>query len=268
MRIYDSAVRNRPEYAVSSVDHALRLALLLQQEGPMRSSDLAERLGIARSTAHRLLSMLVYRGFAQQNEDRRYDSGLALRPISVDAGRVAELRARALGHLQTLRDETGETVNLQVLSGLQVRFISTVESTQLLKVGDRDGQFFPAWDISGGKALLAAMPPGLLSERLMAEPEFDAAQLDSLQKALALVRRRGFAINDQRKRTEREVTAIAQALKGPDGGVVAAISVAMPTSRFRREGLARLNSHIAAAVARVERALSGKPSAERSAGHE
>ncbi|MET7541415.1 IclR family transcriptional regulator [Streptomyces sp. NPDC005507] len=258
-------MKNRPEYTVSSVDHALRLALLLQQEGPMRSSDLAERLGIARSTAHRLLSMLVYRGFAQQNEDRRYDSGLALRPISVDSGQVAELRSRALGHLQILRDATGETVNLEVLSGLQVRFISSVESTQLLKVGDRDGQFFPAWDISGGRALLAAMPPGLLSERLAAEPEFDPAQLDGLQKALALVRRRGFAINDQRKRTEREVTAIARALKGPDGAALAAITVAMPTSRFRRENLAHLNSHIATAVARVERALAGGPPTVRSA---
>ncbi|WP_182909177.1 IclR family transcriptional regulator [Microbispora sp. H13382] len=252
-------MKNRPDYAVSSVDHALRLALLLQQEGPMRSSELASRLKIARSTAHRLLAMLVYRGFAQQNEDRRYDAGPALRPIGLNSTQVAELRAFAMPHLQTLRDTTGETVNLQVLSGLHVRFIACVESTHLLKVGDREGQLFPAWDISGGRVLLAALPPEELVERLTAEPEFDPSQLDSLLKILDMVRRRGFAINDQHKRTERGVTAVARAVRQPNEEVIAAMSLAMPTSRFRRDQLSRLNAEIASTVAAVERDLRGSP---------
>jgi IclR family acetate operon transcriptional repressor len=53
-------VKNRPSYAIASVDHALQLATTLQVEGPLTVSEAAERLGVARSTAHRLLSMLFF----------------------------------------------------------------------------------------------------------------------------------------------------------------------------------------------------------------
>jgi DNA-binding IclR family transcriptional regulator len=68
-------LKEPPAYAIASVDHALRLAVLLQLEGPVTVSAAAERLGVARSTAHRLLTMLVYRDFAVQDEDRRYRAG-------------------------------------------------------------------------------------------------------------------------------------------------------------------------------------------------
>lgn len=245
-------MENRPLHPVSSVDLALRVALLLQQEGPMRGSEVADRLGIARSTGHRLLTMLVYRGFAEQDEDRRYDAGLAMRSMEVAAANISELRATSMRHLQKLRDVTGETISLQVLSGLHVRFVASVESLHLLKVGDRDGRLFPAWDLSGGRALLAAIPSNKLADLLSREPDFSGQGLDALQKSLALVRRRGFAINDQRKRTEREVTAVARPLRGRDSSVVAAISVAMPTSRFSRHRLLVLNDQIATAVADIE----------------
>ena len=68
-------MKNRPPYAITSVDHALRLAQVLQREGELTVSEAAERLGVARSTAHRLLAMLVYRDFAEQGPDRRYRAG-------------------------------------------------------------------------------------------------------------------------------------------------------------------------------------------------
>ena len=61
-------MRNKPAYAIESVDHALHLAQLLQQEGPLRVTDAAGRLGVSVSTAHRLLAMLVYRDFAEQTQ--------------------------------------------------------------------------------------------------------------------------------------------------------------------------------------------------------
>ena len=74
-----SAVKNRPAYAITSVDSALLLATLLQQEGAMRVTDVAARLGASVPTAHRLLGMLVYRDFAEQLPDRRYAAGPFLR---------------------------------------------------------------------------------------------------------------------------------------------------------------------------------------------
>lgn len=76
-------MRNKPSYALQSVDSALRLAQILQAFGPMRVSDVATKLDIAVSTAHRLLAMLVYRGFAEQLPDRRYGPGAGLMPVPV-----------------------------------------------------------------------------------------------------------------------------------------------------------------------------------------
>ena len=151
-----SAVKNKPPYAIASVDSALLLATLLQQEGPMRVTDAAERLGVSVSTAHRLLGMLVYRDFAEQLPDRRYGPGRLMRHGPAPQAPVARLREVALPYLRGLVDELGETANLMVLAGADVRFVATVESDQVLRVGDRTGRALPAHLSSGGKAVLAA----------------------------------------------------------------------------------------------------------------
>ena len=71
----DKPLKTPPPYAIASVDHALRLAAMLQLEGGLTVSEVAGRLGVARSTAHRLLAMLVYRDFAVQDENRLYRAG-------------------------------------------------------------------------------------------------------------------------------------------------------------------------------------------------
>ncbi|WP_372506114.1 helix-turn-helix domain-containing protein [Streptomyces malaysiensis] len=68
-------MKTPPTYAIASVDHALRLATMLRFEGSLRVAEAAERLGVAQSTAHRLLQMLVYRDFAVQDETRVYRAG-------------------------------------------------------------------------------------------------------------------------------------------------------------------------------------------------
>jgi IclR family transcriptional regulator, acetate operon repressor len=223
-------VRNEPVYRIESVDHALRLAVLLQQDGPLRVFEAAERLGVARSTAHRLLAMLVYRDFAWQDEDRHYHAGHVLR--RVPATRPAStLRRVALPHMHGLVDLTAETVNLVVRTGDRVRFVATVECDRLLRVGDREGRLLPAHAASGGLALLAALPPRCLAE-VYAAPDAADVDLPALARTLGRVRRQGFAINNQA--TERGVTALGLPVHGADGEAVAALSLSMPTVRFSR----------------------------------
>jgi DNA-binding IclR family transcriptional regulator len=74
----DKPLKTPPPYAITSVDHALRTAIMLQLEGGLTVSQVAERLGVARSTAHRLLAMLAYRDFAVQDENRVYRAGPVL----------------------------------------------------------------------------------------------------------------------------------------------------------------------------------------------
>ncbi len=238
-------MQNKPTYSIESVDHALRLALLLQQGEPVRVTEVAAELGVARSTAHRLLAMLIYRGFAEQASDRRYVAGPVLRCPGPD-GRPASLRQVALPHLRELVRRCGETVNLVVLTGTDVRFVVSAECEQVLRVGDREGRHLPARLASGGLALLAALPDAEV-ERLYPGEDVDLAQL---RRDLGRVRRQGFAVNDQR--TEAGVTAIGCRVPGTE----AAVSIAMPTARFDRGRLPEWASLLAATVAAIEEGMS------------
>jgi IclR family transcriptional regulator, acetate operon repressor len=238
-------VKNKPPYAIASVDSALLLATLLQQEGPMRVTDAADRLGVSASTAHRLFGMLVYRDFAEQLADRRYGPGPLLHGGRLPRATVARLREVALPHLRRLVAELGETVNLMVLTGADVRFVATVECDQILRVGDRTGRTLPAHLSSGGKAVLATLPDADLAA---AVAELDGPAVARLKRELRTVRRRGFAVNDQA--TETGLIAVGAAV--PTGGAPAAgISVALPSARWSRDRLPEWGPAVAATAAAI-----------------
>jgi IclR family transcriptional regulator, acetate operon repressor len=247
-------VKNKPAYAIASVDSALLLASLLQQEEPMRVTDAAARVGVSVSTAHRLLGMLVYRDFAEQLPDRRYGAGPVLRRGSVQQASAATLRAAALPHLRRLVDAVGETANVLLLAGPDVRFVATVECDQVLRVGDRTGRSLPAHLSSGGRAVLATL-----------EPERLAAVLDPLEPAvsarvrreLRAVGRRGYAVNDQE--TEAGLTAVGVAV--PAGGLPgSALSLAAPTARAPRTKLPVWGAALRATAAALAADLAARSS--------
>jgi len=239
-------MKNKPAYAITSVDHALRLAQLLQREGQLTVAEAAEYLGVARSTAHRLLAMLVYRDFAERGTDRSYRVGPVLHRAGPMPEQLVVLREVALPHLQELVATVNETANLMVRAGTRVRFISTVECDRALRIGDRTGRVLPANLASGGKALLAALDPGQLGQLYHGED----ADLARLRRELGLIRQRGFALNEQS--TEAGVSAIGVALPGP-GEPAAALSLAIPSTRFQGDQLVTWASALTEAAADIQR---------------
>jgi IclR family acetate operon transcriptional repressor len=242
-----SAMKNKPAYAISSVDHALHLAQLLQQEGSLSVSEAAELLGVARSTAHRLLAMLVYRDVAEQGNDRRYRPGPVLGPVPTSS--TIAFRRAAVPYMQLLADRVNETVSLQVRVGTDVRFVESVECQQLLRVGDRAGKVFPAHHVAGGKALLAALSP----HEVAALYEGQDIDLRRLQKQLVLVKKCGYAINNQE--TEVGVTAVGVAVLGEDGQPIGGLSLGVPSARFARKDLPGYVGHLNATAQAVSREL-------------
>lgn len=245
-----STVQNKPAYAIASVDSALLLAVLLRQEGPLRVTEAARRLGVSASTAHRLLGMLVYRDFAVQLGDRRYAAGPVWLAAPRHPGPTTQLRELALPHLRRLVALTRETANLLVLDGDLVRFVATVECDQVLRVGDRTGRSLPARLASGGRALLAQKAGEELAKT---HPDLAAPEREGLARELAGVRRLGFAIN--RELTEEGLTAVGVAIPHPDAGdpspLRAALSVSMPTARFSERRLTSLVSSLLTAARAV-----------------
>ncbi|MFD7730335.1 IclR family transcriptional regulator [Kitasatospora phosalacinea] len=241
----DKPLKTPPPYPIASVDHALRAATMLQMEGGATVSQVAERLGVARSTAHRILGMLVYRDFAVQGDDRVYRAGPVLELAAHSRSLVSRLRPAALPHLRRAVDVLEETVNLTVRAGDTARFIASVESAQTLRVGSREGMVFPAHRTTAGLLLLAELTEEQLEEVYAPERYRDRPgerpDLPQLRAELAKLRRGGFAVN--RERSERGLTAVGVVVRDGAGAAVAGLSVSMPSVRYDPH---RLQSLVAA----------------------
>ena len=230
--------QRKPTYAIDAVDNALTLLQLLRDLGHIRLKDAAAELGVAPSTAHRLLAMLVYRGFAIQDESRRYLPGPAMGAAPAGISWTAELRRIAQPYMELLASRLNETVNLMVRVGTQVRFLSTVEGSNLLRIGDRQGSVMPARAASGGKAILSELPEAVLRQ-LYGKPGAEIAG-DSVSEAdfpvflreLAAIRSAGFAANFEG--TEEGISALGVTLHNGAGTLLGAISVAVPSARVRQ----------------------------------
>ena len=164
-------------------------------------------------------------------------------PGSVAPVRQLLLREVALPHLRRLVDDLGETANLMVLSGVDVRFVATVECDQILRVGDRTGRTLPAHRSSGGKAVLATLTPDDLADAVVG---LEQPILARLQRELRTVRRRGYAVNDQE--TETGLIAVGAAVPTAAGAPAAGISVALPRARWSRDRLPEWGTAVAAAA--------------------
>lgn len=252
--------KNPPAYVVTSADHALRAAVMLQLEGGLTVSQIAERLGVARSTAHRLLQTLVYRDFAVQDDQRKYHPGPVLELAAHSQSHTSRLRVVALPHLQRLVDLVGESANLTIRTGDTARFIASVECRQALRVGSREGMVFPAHRTTAGLVLLADLDPGeveeLYDEQRFAERADERPDLPSLRAQLGRVRRAGFALNNGL--SERGVVAVGVPVRDAAGVAVAGLSVSMPSVRYDRNRLATLVATLHRAAGAIEAERTGE----------
>ncbi|MCZ2524097.1 MULTISPECIES: IclR family transcriptional regulator [Streptomyces] len=250
----DKPLKTPPPYAIASVDHALRTAAMLQLEGGLTVSQVAERLGVARSTAHRLLAMLVYRDFAVQDENRVYHAGPVLELAAHSRSQVSLLRAAALPHLRRLVDLLNETANLSIRTGDTVRFIASAECTRALRVGSREGMVFPAHRTTAGLLLLAGLTDSELDEVYAPERHLDRPgdrpDPAVLRTELARVGRSGFAVN--KERSERGLVAVGVPVRGRDGTAQAGLSVSMPGVRYEPRRLESLVATLEAAARALE----------------
>ncbi|GER24277.1 hypothetical protein NCCP1664_27720 [Zafaria cholistanensis] len=243
-----------PQPPIESVDRALQLAQVLRHEGALTVTDAAELLGVAPSTAHRILTALTFRGFAVQDRDRRYLAGPELGAGSPTAIAHSSLRALARPALEQLHEALGETVALVVLQKRSIRFLDSIEDTaQSLRVSLPLDGTFPAHKAAAGKALLSLLPNEAI-DALYAEAGPDEPHPSTLKRQLAAVHRTGYGTSFDE--IGPGVAALGVAI--PAGArPVSAFAVAIPAARYDRERLpqivAALNEAAAAAAERIKR---------------
>ncbi|MGY4654588.1 IclR family transcriptional regulator [Mycobacterium sp. URHB0021] len=245
-----------PAYPIASVNNALLLLLLFREQPRVRLTDACKYLGVAHSTAHRLLAMLAHHGFVQQEPvTRAYIAGPALVEVGLAVVGSLNVREQARPMMEELSAELGETVHLGVLEGNQVRYVDAVESERALRVVARTGTLVPAHCTSLGKALLSLMTDQQVAELYPASAEPFAARTErsittqaKLLKEVSKARARGYALNAGE--TEDDVGSVAVAFRDFVGRP-AAIAVAAPTSRLSSQRIPHIADLMIQTVAKT-----------------
>jgi DNA-binding IclR family transcriptional regulator len=254
-RAEDSAETGR-DGGLKSVLTALDLLDCFMASDELGVTDIAQRLGVAKSTAHRLLTTLSARGMAEKNpETGRYRLGMHVYELGTLTANRNRLRKLALPVMEELRQLTGHTIHLSVADGADVIHLERLQSMRGVHVMVDLQRRFPVHSTAGGKAIAAfnaevadarrrADFPVLTSRTVRSGSDFD--------RVLAEVRRTGYATN--REEAMLGFTSIAAPILDSAGLARAAISIAGPNREIdpNFERIARL---VLTAARKISKAL-------------
>jgi DNA-binding IclR family transcriptional regulator len=218
----------------------MRLLVMMTERDRVRIAEAASELGVARSTAHRLMQMLLYHGFARQDpESKAYVAGPKLVGLGLQLVRKLDVRNIARPYLEALVAEVQETVHLNVLQPERsLLVLDSVESPRALRIGSRAGVVFAASASAGGRAILSTLSTQDVMEmypsaRLPQHPHSTVKLRTDLLERLQVARELGYAV--QRNESEAGVSAISAPIRQDDEPASFSLTVALPTSRVDDE---------------------------------
>jgi len=212
------------------------LACFTPERPELGASELAQMLGIGRSTAHRFARALEELGYLERTESRKYRLTLGVLDLGMAAFSAIGLREHAHPHVQELARRSGLTVALGVLDGPQVLVVDEVRAKRkgrkaALQGGGAGGcgTYLPAYCTSLGKVLLAHLSSDwqaeLISEmELLALTPKTISGVRELRAELEEVRAHALGSDDEE--LSAGTCAIAAPVRDESGEVVAAVSVA------------------------------------------
>jgi IclR family KDG regulon transcriptional repressor len=229
---------------LSSVATAIRLLKAFSgDEAEIGVSALSQRLGIAKSTVHRLAVTLVSEGLLEQNpENEKYRLGVGLFGLGALVRQRMNLSSEARPFLFSLREQTNETVLLAILSQTEIMYIYNLESRQAIRMRSDVGVRQPAYCTALGRAIMAYQPAtvvdDILDQPLLQRTPKTVTEPARLRKILEQVQRQGYAIDDEE--SEAGMRCVAAPVRDASGRVVGALGVAGPVQRLSLKALSAL----------------------------
>lgn len=222
----------------------------------LSAAEVAERLGMNRTTAWRYLHTLASTGLVRDVADGRF--GLGARTVSLAEAYTrqwGELEAVAGAALVRLRDAVGETAALHLRQGWSRVVVRQVESHHELHRTYRElGQSISLLTGAPSRAILAALPE---QERAVFLDAHAGDQRGEIERALAETIRLGYASTHGAR--VAGVASVAAPIREPAGQVVAAVNVTGPEDRLPPSSTAEVAEHVTAAAAWIENQLAGRP---------
>jgi DNA-binding IclR family transcriptional regulator len=240
-RLEPHAVKAKRTTSALAVERAAEILFTLAQRGNASISELALATGTTGSAVHRILTALRRKSLVEQDGDtQRYELSRAVLSLAKSLSSRADFRTVSLPRMFKLRDITHETVTLNVRSGSGRVCVEQVEGIHEIRWLSEIGRIMPLHSGVTGKVLLAFadgrdLAGYLRSLSSIRRREPGAPDRASLERDIEQIRRAGYALAE----TDRVagIAAISAPIFETSGPVIAAMTVAGPAWRCRREQL-------------------------------
>jgi IclR family pca regulon transcriptional regulator len=251
-----------------SLERGLAILVCFSSERPLLGiAELADMLGMSRSTTHRYVITLVALGYLEQGAQRKYSLALRVTDLGLSAMTSTSLREHARAYVEDLSRRSAYTVGVAVLDGPEIvcveRFRGARRGQHLIDLGLVVGSRLPAHRTAAGKLLMAYLPArerrDLIAELRLSRGGVSKSALREELESIPLD-----AVASSREELAPGLLAIAAPVRAESREVVAAVSMAAHNSMISLEGLVEhLGPHVVSTADRISARLGYRRDDER-----
>ncbi len=224
--------------------------------------ELADEIGVHKSTALRLLRTLEEERFVQHDDAHRYRLGTRLFELANQALEQREIQVVAHPHLIRLNRTTSQTIHLAAFEGGQAIYIDKLDSKHAIRMYSRVGLPAPLHCTAVGKILVSALPPAereAVARSIEYTPMTENTTLtaEDYLAELEIVARQGYA--EDHEEHESFVNCLAVPVRDGTGSIVAALSVSVPNIVTDFQGVLELRPLLAECARAISADLGWRP---------
>ena len=222
---------------VQSVDRTLTILEVLSDcNDGLGITEISSLVNLHKSTVHRLLSTLIYKGYVVQDEESsKYKITFKLFELGSKKVHKLDLLEISRPYTKMLMESVNEVVHLIIREETDIVYIDKVEANNTISMASRIGKRNPLYCTATGKAILAFLPEDEVlkvwnSSKIVKLTKNTNIDFILFKKELQEVKKNGYAIDDEEN--EIGVKCVGAPIFDMNGDVVAAISVTGPVTRI------------------------------------
>jgi len=246
--------------AVQSIDRAFHIIeMLADQPDGLGLTELAKRVELHKSTAHRLLLALIHHGYIEQDPISSVYR-LSLKMYEIGSKIIDDLALNEVARplLTALKESVNEVVHLVIRDDIEIMYIDKVEADNKIRMHSRIGARSPLYCTSAGKAMMAFMPEQEIASIWQRSPIqkltiHTITDLEKMKEELCQIRQRGYAIDDEEN--ELGIRCVGAPIFNYRDEVIAAISISGPTLRVTPERVAAFGEAVMATGRLISRKI-------------
>lgn len=233
--------------------------LLAHHDEPLNLTQIAQKTGLAKSNVHRLLQALTELQYViRDNASGQYSASIKLWELGSAVLSKLDLRRHAEHVMETLMEQTNETVHLSILDHYEAVYVHKVESLNPIRAYTQIGGRSPVYCVATGKALIAFQSGEHIkrvANHLLPQTPATITSPARFMLEIDKIRRNGYAINQGEWR--EGVYGVAAPIFDSIGHAIAAIGLSGPASRFKLQKIKKFSGLLIQAAHEITTSLGG-----------